>query len=256
MTQFIVISAGWNCKPYIYNWHRSIRSTPKNSSHKIIAIDDASTDGTLKTLLELQKKDNNLIVLSNKKNMGPAYSRWQAFKYIRENNFCLDDVCILIDMDDYVTLNFFNVLDSSYKENIKMTMGGIKNRNINKYYSDKEIDNNTFLLNKEYLAYAPITFRVALIDGLKKEFFYDQNGEWLEYCTDVPLCFSLLTQINSKEIFYIQRGIYTYTSRQDSTLKKFKDKKKEMLEILKKRKYEISKIDLSSESQPERFWNK
>lgn len=42
---------------------------------EIIFIDDCSSDNTSQIILELQKKDQRIILLKNKKNKGPFYSR-------------------------------------------------------------------------------------------------------------------------------------------------------------------------------------
>lgn len=42
---------------------------------EIIFIDDCSSDNTNEIILELQKKDQRIILLKNKKNKGPFYSR-------------------------------------------------------------------------------------------------------------------------------------------------------------------------------------
>lgn len=245
--KFIVISAGWNCKPYVQHWYNTIALASKNYDIEIIAINDASTDNTKSLLKKIAEKDSRLTIINSPVNYGPAYSRWQAFKYIRENNYQLSDICVTIDMDDYISGKFFKVLESSYKNHIKMSMGGLKRFiNNDQYYSAEEINDKTCQKRREYLGIAPITFRTGLIDGLRQEYFLDDSGKWLEYCTDVPLCYGLLSQIKGNEIVYIKQNIYFYTQRADGTQKKFKNKKREMLEILQQRDYS-PKINLCSE---------
>lgn len=245
MNNFVVISPGWNCKAYVQHWYNTIAIASKGYNVKIIAINDASTDSTRSLLKKIAEKDSRVVLINHAENLGPAHSRWLAFKYIRENGYKFSDICVNIDLDDYIAPNFFKVLDLSYKPHIKMSMGGLK-RFTDKVYTEYEIDNKICNKREEYLGMAPITFRVGLIDGLKKEFFLDNNGKWLEYCTDVPLCYGLLNQIKSREIVYIKQNIYYYTQRADGTQKKFKNKKKEMFEILKQRDYSPN-INLSSE---------
>lgn len=56
-----------------------------NCKYKLILVDDKSTDNSLKIIKKFKKK--NIIILSNKKNMGKGYSIKYAFSKIDTNCF-------------------------------------------------------------------------------------------------------------------------------------------------------------------------
>lgn len=225
------ICAGWNCSKYVNKWYTSIKTSVKGYDHTIYAIDDNSSDDTKRILLNLQLKDDNLVVIENQNNFGPAYSRWEALKLLRNSE---DGICINVDMDDRLSKNAVQVILAHYKNpNILMTMGSIANykRKIN-FYNPEDIAKKRFLQYPEYRGLAPITYRSSLINKIDPAVFLDKNGCWIRFCTDVALSFSLLCNIKSNNLANIRTPIYYYTFRNDGTMKKYGDKKKELYKYI------------------------
>ena len=94
----------------IYNNEDSILrciSSIQNQTFKnieIICIDDCSRDNTKKILREIAKKDKRIIILDNKKNVGPGVSRNKGIDTAK------GDYLMFIDADDYIDDNLLQAL--------------------------------------------------------------------------------------------------------------------------------------------------
>ncbi len=64
-----------------------------DSDYEIVYVDDGSTDGTLRLLEELQKKDDNIVVLSLRRNFGQTAAFAAGFDFAR------GDVVVTMDGD-------------------------------------------------------------------------------------------------------------------------------------------------------------
>lgn len=73
---------------------------------EIIYVDDFSTDKSIKLIEKFQKKDHRIILLKNKKNRGPFYSRNKGAIFAR------GDYLQFVDSDDFLV---GNILDKAYK---------------------------------------------------------------------------------------------------------------------------------------------
>lgn len=229
------ISPGWNCSKYIKGWYSSIRKTVDlaNVDYRIIAVNDCSTDNSLELLKKIAKENERVCLLNNEENCGPAYSRWRAFDYVKKKD---SSICINLDMDDYLTENALSIILQNYSSQIKMTMGSIVNyTKKEKFYSKKDIDENLFTNYSRYRGLAPLTYRASLIKNFDSADFQDSDGNWLHYCSDVALTFSLLFQISSSELSNIHKGIYIYNIRRDGTMLRFGDRKTKMYKHILKR---------------------
>lgn len=72
-----IIMPSYNCGKYVEETIRSVQAqTYKN--WEIIFVDDCSTDGTVKRVLELREKDSRIKLFQNKFNSGAAVSRNNA----------------------------------------------------------------------------------------------------------------------------------------------------------------------------------
>jgi len=94
----------YNSKNYI---SRAIKSIQNQNilNIEIILVDDKSTDDTLSFIKEIQKEDQRIKIISNKKNMGILYSRSIGAlsakgKYI----FVLDNDDMFLDKDVFQTI--------------------------------------------------------------------------------------------------------------------------------------------------------
>lgn len=69
-----IITAAYNCAPYIEQTIRSVQQQ-SNDNWEMIIIDDCSTDNTLAIVMAEAAKDNRIKYLANSQNCGPAKSR-------------------------------------------------------------------------------------------------------------------------------------------------------------------------------------
>ena len=77
---------------------------------EVIAVNDCSKDNSLDILKEYKKKYNNLVIINNKENMGPAASRNKALEIAKGTYIGF------VDSDDFVEKNMYEVM-SSYMNN-------------------------------------------------------------------------------------------------------------------------------------------
>ncbi|MEI0612236.1 glycosyltransferase family 2 protein [Brachyspira pilosicoli] len=107
---------------------------------EIICIDDCSTDSSYNILEEYAKKDNRIILLENKENMGVGYNRNIGIKKSQ------GEYISFIDSDDYVSKDFlYNLYNTAkkYDSDIVNTLNIYRcvDNKINQfYYSFNEIE--------------------------------------------------------------------------------------------------------------------
>ena len=68
---------------------------------EIIFVDDCSLDNTTQIISRLQKKDKRIILLKNKRNQGPFYSRNKAAIFAR------GEYIQFVDSDDILNKQYF-----------------------------------------------------------------------------------------------------------------------------------------------------
>ena len=107
---------------------------------EIICIDDCSTDSSYNILEEYAKKDNRIILLENKENMGVGYNRNIGIKKAQ------GEYISFIDSDDYISKDFlYNLYNTAkkYDSDIVNTLNIYRcvDNKINQfYYSFNEIE--------------------------------------------------------------------------------------------------------------------
>ena len=58
-------------------------------------------------------------ILDFKENNGPAFSKWKFIEYIQNNldKYSVNDICIIVDGDDYLLENALNIINNTYINN-------------------------------------------------------------------------------------------------------------------------------------------
>lgn len=217
------VVAGWNCKKYIKECITSMLKQKGVHDYHIHIIDDGSTDGSKQILRKWKLKfPNKITILRNNENKGAAYSRWKILQNIKENN----SIVVLLDLDDYISLDTLNQLNIAYNDDsIKMTIGkfrivGTTLMYKNGYYKDEIINNQTYHKDKIFRFPSLRTFKSELINPLQEDFF-KLNGKWLFGCTDVALMIAIAKQLNTSNIKNIKTGLYFYRkNRKDSSIQR------------------------------------
>ena len=100
-----IIIPTYNSQDELIYLHKSIQAQFFENI-EIIYIDNKSTDDTTKIIENLQKRDKRIILLKNKGNKGPFYSRNKGALFSR------GEYIQFIDSDDLI---FGNILEISYK---------------------------------------------------------------------------------------------------------------------------------------------
>jgi hypothetical protein len=225
-----ILACGWNCKDYIGEFVNSIERQKGKWDYHVYCCDDCSTDGTHEKLLGMVRGNPRYTLIRNPQSMGAAYSRWQLLQKMP-----MGTIVLQVDMDDYLLGDAFGTLAQAYSDpNTMMTLGNYQGKNIvspPRAYTSETIEQNLYNREKVFLAPAPRSFRSSLIGSLDETMFKDRQGNWLRYCTDVPLVLGLLRACGGKSVKVIDKPIYHYRERNDKkgTLKLYGAKKKEIL---------------------------
>ena len=211
---------------------RSIMSVQKQTLNdiEIIAVNDFSTDKTLKTLKNLSKKDKRIKVINNDRNHGLLYSR--AMGIIN----CSGQFVMNLDPDDQIS-NENNLKILYYKsiefssDVITFLLKKIKRKNITYYNEEiKKLSYNNYKSNKKNLKfeYPLITNKFIKKDvALKAYNFFKQKiygNKWNYHEDNI---WNILIQNYTKSNIYLNRYIYLYLLNNESLMKN----KKNSLEI-------------------------
>ncbi len=82
----------------------SVLSNQKDAEMEIIIVDDCSTDDSYTKAKEYADNRSNIVVIKNKKNGGPGYSRNNGI------NYATGDYITFVDSDDYLSDDFSAVI--------------------------------------------------------------------------------------------------------------------------------------------------
>lgn len=205
----------YNSEETLKNCINSILLQKQSKFVEIVLINDGSTDKSIKVIKKINSKNPNIILHSNKKNMGVSTSRNIGLKKAKGK------FIIFLDSDDQITKNslgkiikiilqnkensfiFFNKFTSRIKSNTYFNHSIVKikntNNNINKllinFTKQKNIYGNiyNYILNKKFL--------------LNKKILFSKNVNFAEDQEFVAkiLCFC-------KKFKFINNSFYIYNS--------------------------------------------
>jgi glycosyltransferase involved in cell wall biosynthesis len=212
------------------------QQVPASYTFDVTLIDDQSTDGTFEELARTTILPHAKLIRITE-NTGPAHARHIGISAIKDPNA----VVVLLDMDDALEPHALSVVAKCYRDNpdCLLTIGNWHDQNgkINPqcFYTAEEIDSQRIREVELFNASPLRTFRRHLYDAVEISDLLDQQGKWLETCTDVALMYPLIDQCRSNEVMYIHEPIYRYTRKHSGgTLARFgKAHKVERLKWLK-----------------------
>ncbi len=112
MKSFSVIIPTYNSEKYIVNCINSLLNQNYDKSLiQILVIDDGSTDNTANIVKQTFK--NNKIVEYHLKQNG----QWgSVINYVRDNRLAKNDIISILDADDMLTNNAFNLINNKWKD--------------------------------------------------------------------------------------------------------------------------------------------
>lgn len=211
---------------------------------EIIAINDGSTDSSLKVLERYSKKYKNIKII-NKNNNGQGSARNDGIK-ISEGEYVT-----FVDSDDWVSLNMCELLlDAATKENADLVFANyIKVENEMEYkaniYGLEYKDN----VKKYLLTQSGPCHKLIKTEIIKKNNLYFPELRAYEDIAVVPAW-----GLAAKKIAHVNEYVYYYLTRPGSTMKQqeYNNKLDEIfpsLEVMKKNceKYFNKKYDLEIE---------
>src|SRR5574344_111464 len=180
--------------------------------YEIILIDDFSSDNTLKKINIISKKNKNIVVIKNKKNMGAGYSRNAA---LAKSKY---DIISFIDSDDYVESNFYEEMLRPFENkktevavcDIFIRYNDIKRQDIRSRAligkNDKfnYINNGLAAASCNKLIKKSLLIKYPFADGIMNE--------------DIPTILSILYSTNS--INYVEGTFYNYVQHKNSVQNK------------------------------------
>ena len=243
----------------IFNKHfflkRSIGSIQNQSlkNLEIIAINDCSTDNSLKILKNLAKKDKRIKILNNDRNHGLLYSRAMGILN------CTGEYVLNLDPDDMFSnihnLEILYIMAKKnntdliifklkqiklYKYNISKFNKIIKKFKLNKIKSKSGIINNNKLITNKFIKRKIIlkVYKLFKIKIYKNKWNYHEDNIW-----------SQLISKYSKSRILLNKYIYLYLLNKESLMRhlgnileiKNKIYKVEMLQLIYKNKNFIFK---------------
>lgn len=228
-----VIVPCYNVEKYISKCLDSIiNQTYKNL--EIILVDDSSTDNTLNIIKEYASKDERIKVIENDTNKGAAYSRNIAL------NQALGKYIGFIDSDDYIDLNFYELLLNNIKDNnsdialcdIKIIYEKDNSIKLSKCYIDNEF-NLINVINSGLVA--------SSCNKLFKKEIFKYKYEEGKINEDIAVVIPMLV---SNKISYVDNVYYYYIQRKKSVQNsELSDRKFDVFDEVKLTLNRISNID-------------
>ena len=225
---------------------------------EIICINDGSTDDSLLILQEYSKKDNRIMIitqrnrgLSEARNTGIKYSNGEFIYFLDSDDFL--EINALFELYNYAkkfNLDIIYFQTSQFKNNDNITI----NKN-NEKITDFTINLNDIMEGKylyvqlrEKNKYSPVVW----LSFIKKQFYIKTGLSFYPGILHEDVLFTLTGILSAKRAIYIDRKYHHYRVNNDSIMQSKKTVKNlygwlisycEILRILKKNEFEQKVID-------------
>jgi GR25 family glycosyltransferase involved in LPS biosynthesis len=194
-----------NAKWVEKNLSSVLKQTYKN--YDIIYVDDHSNDNTLELVKKFARKNfsNNMTIISNKKRMYQAYSRYIAYKNVYPQN-----ILVLLDGDDWLyDENVLQSLCDVYAKGYESTYGKAVYFENDKTRHDSLIKQEEYPVNVRYdrkfrehkwFNTHLRTCRAKFLQNIPQKFLKNKDKSWLQHSTDMAEWFYILesTRGNTK----------------------------------------------------------
>ena len=193
-TKFCFITSSYNQVQFI---NKNLESILLQDYHtyRIIYINDASTDNSLEILNNFvhTHPDIDMLLITNKKRMGPAYSRFRACQETNDN-----EICVFLDGDDYLySKNVLRILAEIYQDiNIHATFGSMYNWK----WKFRQWETYTRASKRKFYPHLR-TAKAYYCKKVPESYLKDNNGRWFMFCTDIALFTSIIELIDYNYVF-------------------------------------------------------
>jgi len=184
----------------------------QEEKHRIIYINDASTDGTDGIIKIFFEESNNSILIRNEKNQGALSNYYRAIHECKD-----DEIIVALDGDDWLKhKNVLTELNKIYKNHdIWLTYGQYESSNSRKIghckaYSQECIAKNLFRESPWYASHLR-TFYAGLFKRIKlKDLLY--NGRFFPMTWDLAFMLPMLEMAGERH-WFIKNTLYVYNTQ-------------------------------------------
>ncbi|WP_027123803.1 glycosyltransferase family 2 protein [Mycoplasmoides pirum] len=231
---FSIVIPSYNSSEYISKTIESIINTKYDPNlYEIIIVNDGSTDNTLDIIEQLSRQYSNIKIYSkNNANWG------SVINYVIENKLINNDYVVILDSDDLLSKNFFNIANQNIKNADMLLMSLIVKGKLFKYYASPHywFFKRTVNKNQRYsVAFAPFSIVI------KKDLFYQapklvENVSYQDYF----LFFALMQKANIVRFTYKVSGIYNKYRVGNTMSANWTDKRFDQELVLHKKMEEIN----------------
>lgn len=193
-TKFCFITSSYNQSQFIYENINSIL-LQDYETYRIIYVNDASTDNSLDILNEIIETHHEIDIqlITNKKRLGPAYSRFIGCQYTND-----DEICVFLDGDDTLySKDVLRIISEVYQNpNIHATFGSI-------YGRPWQLKHRQLYTRSSSRIFFPHlrTAKAYFCKKVPKSYLIDEGGNWFMFCTDVALFMAIIELIDYNYAF-------------------------------------------------------
>lgn len=178
--------------------------------NEIIVVDDCSTDDSPKIVKEYMKRNNNIILLENEKNMGVSYSRNRGIENTKS------EYIMFCDSDDWYEKQATKKMMEEIEDGADFVFAGyyITYKDGRKIEVKYNTFNNIEITKEICISYLPITSSSKLI---KKSILVEHNIKYpvgIKNCEELPVI--PVTGFYAQKIVYIDECLYNYFQRENS----------------------------------------
>lgn len=220
---FTVVSAVYNVEKYLDEYFKSLinQSLSFKRHIQLILVDDGSTDSSAEIIKKWQKKYPKNITYLYKKNGGIASARNLGLNSVKT------EWVTFIDSDDFVSNNYFKVVDDVISKNksIEMAVGNLKyyyedSKDIRdshplKYRFNKKVNKvSATNLDKNINLFVTVTFfktkhlkgsSIVFNENIKPNF---EDGKFIA---------DYLMMLNYGDVFFLKEAVFFYRKRGDGS---------------------------------------
>lgn len=221
------------------------------SDYEIVAVNDGSTDSSLKILERYQISNSKLKIISQK-NKGLGGARNTGISNAK------GEFLVFLDSDDYIASNMLETLDyylSKYKLDILVfdcIQVDLKDNVLKNSTIDQYSDHYTDLTKKQFLSFEPTACTKIYRKSLYTEHFIEFPEKlWYE---DLATVFKLIPY--TKRIGYLKEALYYYVQQNESiTHSSNTYRMLEIIDAINSNVEYFKKIGLWKEYYTELEWN-
>jgi len=207
----------------------------KYDNYEVIIVNDGGKKIDL--VNKYIENKTNYKIINCDVNHGPAHSKWAFYDYIQKNinNYNYNDICIIIDGDDTINNNTFNIINNTYN-NYKCwtTYGNATGEFCN--LDDYNMPDGNIRLQKWKYTH-PRSFKIFLANYLSEDDF-KYNNKWLTKGTDRPIVYNNLELSGKERTKFIDKILYNYRTHDNCSYKTVESK------------YKLEQIDYLNNKQP------